>query len=144
MNQDPFGNLTEWGTVLAVLEDLADTNKLFECQPGLIRILRFKGNWRLREEVLKRVGEIQSPSKDLFDQVLSILADDNIYYDARVIAGEGLCAMLSHVNADSYEGKAMAVEKIIEKIRRTPQPPFFEDALDRVFSEITAPRMLEN
>jgi hypothetical protein len=144
MKHDPFGNLTDWGTVLDTLEELADTNKLFECQPGLIRILRFKGNWRLREEVLKRIGNIQTPSEDLFYQVLSILGDDNVYYDARVIAGEALSSMLKNVHASSYGEMAVAVEKVIEKIRRTPQPPFFEEALDNTFSEIAAPSMLVN
>ena len=144
MKQDPFGNLTTWGMVLDILEELTDTNKLFACQPGLIRILRFKGNWRLREEVLKRVGNIQTPSDDLFYEVLSILADDNVYYDARVIAGEALNAILKNVHSSSYEEMAAAVEKVIEKIRRTPQPPFFEEALDRTFSEIAAPSLLAN
>lgn len=144
MTRDPFGNLTDWGTVLDRLEELAATRQLCECQPGLIRILRFKGNWRLREEVLKRVGEIQDPSKDLFHQVLRILSDDNVYYDARVMAGVALCPMLRNVPPESQEELAMAVEKTIAKIRRTPNPPFFEDAIDRVYSEIAAPAMLKN
>ena len=90
MKPDPFGNLTDWGQVLETLDKLADSGRLAECQPGLIRILRFKGNWRLREELLKRVGEIKTPSRELADQVLSILADDNVYYDARIIAGDAL------------------------------------------------------
>jgi hypothetical protein len=144
MKQDPFGNLTDWGVVLDKLGALADTDKLFECQPGLIRILRFKGNWRLREEVLKRVGNIQTPSEDLFYQVLSILGDDNVYYDARVIAGEALSSMLKNVHASSYGEMAAAVEKVVAKIRRTPQPPFFEKALDGTFAEIAAPSVLAN
>lgn len=144
MKEDPFGNLTDWGTVLDILEELTDNNKLFECQPGLARILRFKGNWRLREEVLKCVGNIQAPSEDLFYQVLSILADDNVYYDARVIAGEALSSILKNVHAASDETMTVAVEKVIEKIRRTPQPPFFEEALDRIFSEIDVSNMLAN
>ena len=144
MKQDPFGNLTDWGAALDTLEELAATNTMFECQPGLIRILRFKGNWRLREEVLKRVGNIQTPSTDLFYQVLAILADDNVYYDARVIAGEALSAMLKNIHAASYGEMSGALQKAIEKIRRTPQPPFFEEALDRIFSEIAVPNMLAN
>jgi hypothetical protein len=94
--------------------------------------------------VLKRVGNIQTPSEDLFYQVLSILGDDNVYYDARVIAGEALSSMLKNVHASSYGEMAAALEKVIEKIRRTPQPPFFEEALDSTFSEIAVPNMLAN
>ena len=144
MKQDPFGNLMDWGTVLDIFEELADSGKMVECQPGLIRILRFKGNWRLREEVLKRVGEIQAPSEDLFRQVLSILADDNIYYDARVIAGDALSSMLKNIHAASYEELATAVKKLTEKLMQTPQPPFFGEAVERLYDEIAAPSMLEN
>jgi hypothetical protein len=144
MKKDPFGNLTDWGTVLDIFDELADAGRLAECQPGLIRILRFKGNWRLREEVLKRVGEIQAPSEDLFRQVLTVLADDNVYYDARVIAGDALIAMLKNIHAASNEELSTAVKKLIAKLKQTPQPPFFGEAVERLHDEIAEPSMLEN
>jgi len=94
MKHDLFGSLRDWGPVLELVDDLADNGQLAKCQPGLIRILRYKGNWRLREEVLKRVGEIKTPSSELVFQVLSILADDNIYYDVRILASEALIQMV--------------------------------------------------
>jgi len=144
MQHDPFGNLTDWGLVLKTLAELADKGQLAECQPGLIRILRFKGNWRLREEVLKRIGEIQIPSEDLVRQVLAILADDNIYYEARIIAGETLLYLLKNVQAVSYDELAGATRKVIEKLKRTPQPPFFDETVNRLYSTVAAPIMLEN
>jgi hypothetical protein len=144
MQQDPFGNLTDWGVVLDTFEELADSGRLAECQPGLIRILRFKGNWRLREEVLKRVGEIQVPSKELITQVLAILADDNTYYDARIIAGDALVRLLKNGSADSHEELNTAARKLVEKLKSTPQPPFFDEALDRLHSEVGTAYALEN
>jgi hypothetical protein len=144
MKQDPFGNLTDWGSVLDIFGELADSGRLAEYQPGLIRILRFKGNWRLREEVLKRVGEIQVPSKELITQVLAILADDNIYYDARIIAGDALVQLLKNWPADSHEELISATKKLVEKLKRTPQPPFFDEALDRLHRETCLPCALEN
>ena len=144
MKHDPFGNLTDWGTVLDIFEELANSGRLAECQPGLIRVLRFKGNWRLREAVLMRIGEIQDPSKDLFLQVLTILTDDNIYYDARVIAGDALVALLKNVDAGAYDDLADAARKVVEKLKRTPQPPFFDEALDRVYSEVAGSAVLAN
>ena len=144
MKHDPFGNLTDWGTVLDIFEELANSRRLAECQPGLIRILRFKGNWRLREEVLKRIGEIQVPSEELFLQVLSILTDDNIYYDARVIAGDALVAMLKNVHAGAYDEMTEAAKKVVEKLKRTPQPPFFDEALDRLYTEVAGSAVLAN
>lgn len=144
MKHDPFGNLTDWGMALNVFEEMANNGRLAECQPGLIRILRFKGNWRLREEVLKRIKELQIPSEELILQVLSILSDDNIYYDARVIAGEALVEMLKNVHAGAHDELATAVKKTVEKLQRTPQPPFFNEALDKLYTEVTGSTVLAN
>lgn len=144
MKRDPFGNLTDWGQVLDTFEELADSGRLSECQPGLIRILRFKGNWRLREEVLKRVGEIQTPSRELVFNVLAILADDNTYYDARIIAGDALVQLFKNGQADSYEEFTAEARKVVEKQKTTPQPPFFNEALDRLYSEVGTSGMLGN
>ncbi len=136
MNQDPFGNLTNWGTVLDIFNELADTGKLSECQPGLIRMLKYKGNWRLREEVLKQVGGIQSPSPQLIYQVLSILDDENSYYDVRILASDALIQMLKNVQ-DSFDGEInVSVRKVTERLRATPHPSMFDNALKNLYSEI--------
>jgi len=144
MKQDPFGNLTDWGQVLDTFEELAESSRLVDCQPGLIRILRFKGNWRLREEVLKHVGQIQTPSKELVLQVLAIMADDNIYYDARIIAGDALVQLLKNGPDDSLEELTSATRKLVDKLKSTPQPPFFDEALDRLYTEVGVAYALEN
>lgn len=144
MQNDPFGNLVDWGEALERFEDLADSGRLAECQRGLIRILRFKGNWRLREEVLKRVGEIQRPTKELVSEVLSILADDNVYYDARVMAGEALIDLLKNVHAGQADEIAWGIRKVVEKLMHTIHPPFFDNALGRLHEELLAPYALEN
>ena len=136
MKQDPFGNLTDWGAVLDIFDELADNGKLEECQPGLIRILKYKGNWRLREDVLKRVGEIQNPSDQLICQILSILDDDNTYYDVRILASDTLIQMLKNVQDGFDDGINLSVRKVTERLRTTPHPPIFDNALKKLYSEI--------
>jgi hypothetical protein len=144
MKSDPFGNLTDWGPVLDTLDELSDTGNLSKCQPGLVRILRYKGNWRLREEVLKRSGEIQTPSKELVHQVIAILDDDNIYYDARIIACNVLIQFVKNANDVSGDDVYGRARKVIEKLKSTPQPSFFDEPIDRLYSELTTHSMLEN
>ena len=144
MEHDPFGNLTDWEPVLNILEVLADKGELSTCQPGLIRILRYKGNWRLREEVLKRIGEIQTPSNELVHRVLAVLDDDNIYYDARILAGNALVQLLKNVQDDNGGDMYNKTQKVIQKLKSTPQPHFFNNALNRLSSELVVPSMLEN
>lgn len=129
MSGDPFGNLQDWGAVLELLDELASTGRLAECQRGLVRILNYKGNWRLREEVLKRLDQIQQPADELVGQVLSILADDNVYYEARILAGWALTQLLKNGQNGARGNLQPQVKKIIEKLCNTPQPPFFEEAL---------------
>ncbi len=133
--EDPFGNLMDWGRVLDVLDELAEKGQLAECQRGLIRMLRYKGNWRLREAALKRAEEIQTPSDELAHHVLAILDDDNIYYDARILAGETLTQFLKNLRGDSRSRIDNEVRATVEKLKRTPQPPFFDKALERLYSE---------
>lgn len=144
MKNDPFGNLMDWGPVMDTLEDMANNNDLEQCQPGLVRILRYKGNWRLREEVLKCIGEIQTPSDELIEQVIAILDDDNLYYDVRIIAGNSLVQLLTKTRMDSNGYLLKNAKKIIEKLKSMPQPPFFAKAIDRLHSELVDPIMLEN
>jgi hypothetical protein len=136
MKDDPFGNLRDWGSALNIIDELAVNGQLAECQPGLIRILRYKGNWRLREEVLKRAGDIPTPSIDLFLQVLAILDDDNIYYDARILAGEAMSKLLRNVQSEQRNEISNTVKKVVEKLRSIPQPPIFDNVLRAIHSEL--------
>ncbi|MGD9971954.1 MAG: hypothetical protein AB7S77_02715 [Desulfatirhabdiaceae bacterium] len=142
MTHDPFDNLSDWGPVLQQLHELADSGKLAECQAGLIRILRYKGNWRLREEVLKRIGEISNPSNPLLDQVLAIVGDDNIYYEARILAGDTLIQLLKNRKGSLDMDLPVKIRQRVEKLKNMPQPPFFESALNRLHSQIASPEMV--
>lgn len=144
MTQDPFGNLREWGPVLELLDELESNGKLAECQRGLVRILRYKGNWRLREEVLKRVGGIPSPSDELAGQVLTILSDDNIYYEARVIASNALIGLLKNSQSSLSQELILEIRKVIEKLSESLQPPILDKAIKELDSEIGPPRAVQN
>ena len=138
MDKDPFGNLRDWGPVLDQMELLAQENRLSDCQSGLIRILRYKGNWRLREEALKCAAQIQTPCEALFFQVLNILADDNLYYDARILASDALIRLLRCSENGCSQDIGQELCKITEKLKSTPQPPFFNKALTRLYAEVDA------
>mgnify|MGYP006275252723 CR=1 FL=1 len=129
MTQDIFGNLKDWGQVIEQLDDAFENGGAENCQSGLIRILRYKGNWRLREETLKRIEAIENPGEDLIREVLSILADDNIYYEARIIACRCLMSIL-HKNSTAREQLTKDTERVLERINSIPQPPFFIDSIN--------------
>jgi len=94
--------------------------------------------------VLKHVVEIQTPSRALADQVVAILADDNIYYDARIIASNALIQLLKKIESSDRDDIQARLQKVIQKIKSTPQPPFFDQAVDRLDAEIFASGTLVN
>jgi len=144
MTDDPFGNLRDWGPVLKLLDELASNGKLSQCQHGLVRILRYKGNWRLREEVLKRVGEISSPSNELVGQTLTIFTDDNIYYDARILASNAIIQLLNNSQDSLHREFVPKIRKVLDKLSKFPQPPIYADAIKRLDSEINTQGAVSN
>jgi len=144
MTDDPFGNLHDWGPVLELLDELGSNGKLAVCQRGLVRILRYKGNWRLREEVLKRIGGISSPSNELVSQALTIFADDNIYYDARILASNALIQLLNNSQDSLHRNFITEIQKVLDKLSKFPQPPIYADAIERLGSEIKAQGAVNN
>jgi len=139
LTPDPFGNLRDWGPVLQTLEELAHNGRLDECQDGLIRILRYPGNWRLREEALKHIPRIARPSRPLMQQVLHIVADDNIYFEVRILAARALASLIAQHWRLSPPGPAPDEPPVAETLRRlrsVPQPPRFEQALEDCKQEL--------
>jgi hypothetical protein len=132
MEHDPFGNLKEWTAVLHTLEELDSAGRLAECQKGLIRILRFRGNWRLREEVLKRIGKIVAPSEALIRQVIAIVCDENVYYELRILASQALGQLTRDNYRRSNTGLFSGSDADVKRMRlllQSHQPPIFSTAL---------------
>ncbi|MFZ7125090.1 MAG: hypothetical protein ACOWWM_02920 [Desulfobacterales bacterium] len=135
MKSDPFGNLQEWGAVLELLSDLEKNGKLSENQKGLIRILRFRNNWRLREEVLKAMEGVDDPIDELIEAVLAIATDEGVYVDARILAARALEGLMSNRRKQAGEDASESltqdrIEGSLRSIIETPQPPVLRDAVE--------------
>jgi hypothetical protein len=133
MQSDPFGNLKEWGPVLESVCQLADEGKLSECQPGLVRILAYPDNWRLREETLRRIGAIANPDDALVRQVLSIIANDNLYFEVKILACDAMAELLKKQHHPFMEATRGMITQILDNQIATPQPPIFEQALRKLY-----------
>lgn len=139
MTPDPFGNLRDWGPVLETLEELAHNGRLDECQDGLVRILRYSGNWRLREEALKHLPRVARPDPPLIHQVLHIVADDNLYFEVRIMAARALVSLVARHrrwSAPTPTPDEPPVAETLRRLRSVPQPPRFEQALDDCMQEL--------
>lgn len=128
---DMFGNLEDWGRLLDTIEELTRENRLHEHQSGLIRILRYKDNWRLREAVLECVGKVEEPRPDLIKEVMKIMSDENMYYDMRILAatalGELMGKSLDDIEAHSIRDQCRT---LMRTLLDSPQPPIFHEAIE--------------
>lgn len=136
MQPDPFGNLTDWGSVLEQVYKFADEGSLSEYQHGLIRILRYRDNWRLREEVLKQVGTIENPEDALVRQVLNIFSDEQLYYEVRILAIETMLELLNNDTNTFAVGVETEILKTVEDLLSVHHPPLFEPALKKLHSTV--------
>ncbi len=134
MQSDPFGNLRDWGPALEHIGKLSDESKLSECQPGLTRVLRYRDNWRLREEVLNRIGKIRKPDNTLVLQVLDIISDENLYYEVRVLACETMMEFLKN-DADPFENQIKKeIRQTVGNLLSSQHPPLFEQPLKKLYA----------
>ncbi len=127
MSSDIFGNLMDWGQAIDKLNQLKQKKILNEHQPGLVRILRYRDNWRLRETVLSYVKDINHPSDDLLTEVLNIAMDENVYYDARILAVEALASLMNNYknNKENDRIDKNDVNKKIKALLVSPHPTDF-------------------
>ena len=139
MQKDDFGNLEEWGRVLSQLEQLERDQRLDEHQDGLVRLLRYPDNWRLREAALESVRSIKKPTEALVTAVLQILTNEDLYYEVRVLAAEALAALLPAARTGrdgrNRELEQRALEQMHALLDAT-HPPVLHQAVQRVLPTI--------
>ncbi|TKB09649.1 hypothetical protein [Desulforhopalus sp. IMCC35007] len=134
MQPDPFGNLRDWGPALEKICQLADEGNLSDCQSGLTRILRYRDNWRLREEALLRIGKINTPEDPMVRQILNIIEDERLYYDVRILACQTMAELMKNSSGRFYAATETDILNVVKVLSSTPQPPIFEQALKKLYS----------
>jgi hypothetical protein len=139
MQRDDFGNLEEWGRVLTRLEQLTRDGGLDAHQPGLVRLLRYPDNWRLREAALEACRTLRDPTEPLVSAVLRIMIDGGLYHEVRVLAAEALTQLLPATRRSAL-GRNRALEgQVIEQMHAlldAPHPPVLHQAIRRVLPTI--------
>lgn len=135
MLQNDFGNLEEWGRVLNDLTQLTRERRLDAHQPGLVRLLRYPRNWRLREAALEAARHVQQPAEELVTAVLRIMAHEDLYHEVRVLAAEALADLITAGRAaDGARNRALEA-RVLEQMHvllDSPHPPVLHQAVRRV------------
>lgn len=136
---DGFGNLDEWERVLNQLQQFARDGSLDDRQQGLVLLLRFPDNWRLREAALEAVCDVKQPTEALVSEVLQIMMNEQLYYEARVLAAEALAKLVPAARS-SPTGRNRPLEvQVIEQMHAlldSPHPPVLHQAVQRALPSI--------
>lgn len=129
---DIFGNLTDWEQVLDKLNDLKKSETLHEHQAGLIRILRYRNNWKLREVVLEFITYLNEPSDEILTEAINIMMDEGVYLDARILTANALTKLVVKHKDDRENNQSInktVVIKKMESILDSPPPPILTEAI---------------
>jgi len=139
MNEYYLGNLLDWGIVLDKLEAIKKEGRLDSIQDELVRILKYKKNWKLVEAALECVNEIKEPSAKLIEEVFNTAVDYQMCLDTRVMAINSLGKILIALKNSDEESSLKKNQLYIAMMYRllnTPQPPIFHDAISKIIFKL--------
>jgi hypothetical protein len=142
MKDQVFGNLMDWGTALDTLHLLRDSSTLDDHQGELIRLLRYDGNWRLREAAVEAAATLRRPCIETAEQIVQLIKQDDLYYNIRIMASETLSTLVPVIMANQDLNKELVRLFINEAnhevfaLLSSPAPPIFHDALDGTYEQI--------
>ena len=138
MARDPFGDLREWGRVIENLQQMKEKGKLDEAQAGLIRLIRYPDNWRLREQALLAAREVTQPNSALLGEIATVLMDSNTYADVRILAARALGDLAGRDrqsgSPDGYSPDEILL--ILKDQLATPEAPVFHHVVEEVVKKI--------
>lgn len=138
MTTDIFGNLAEWGHVLDQLKKLREEKLLDEHQSGLARMLRYRTNPRLMEQVLICALDISQASDALIADVLDVVVSTEVVLPFRTQAARALGHLLTHrppqTSVASLDIKQ--VVETMESLATVPGPPVLIAALEGALGEV--------
>jgi hypothetical protein len=138
MKRDTLGNLEQWGRALEQLDEWKRAGQLDDHQQDLLWLLRFRGNWRLREAALKMMASLHDPAPELIRQACHIMMNESLYHEVRMLAAEAVSA-LSSSKGNIGAPKEPLTDEIREHMRvllESARPPAMHLTLPRLLPRI--------
>ena len=138
MTGDPFGDLGEWGRVIEKLQQMKEEGELDDAQPGLIRLIRYPDNWRIREQALIAARQVARPDSALLGAIATVLMDAHTYADVRILAARALGDLASPDrqtgSPDGFGPDEILV--ILKDQLATPEAPVLHHVMEEVVRKI--------
>lgn len=138
MSDQPFGNLRDWGAALDELKKRVEAGGLDAIQPGLIRLIRYRDNWKVREEGLRAAARVEHPEAGLVEALLAVAADTETYVDARILAVRALAEIVPRRAPTGLPGDPDPdkVLTVLRELKAVPEAPILHMALEQAMERI--------
>lgn len=142
MSHDPFGNLEDWGRVLVTLKELSDGGQLDDVQEGVMRLVRYPDNWRVRESALVAARQVKEPTAALISAIAQVLEDRNAFVDARILAARALgdLATRKRWRDGAPAGTRKALRATLQRQLGSPEAPVLTRAIEAALKKLDQPR----
>ena len=124
--------------MIETLQRMKEKGKLDEAQPGLIRLIRYPDNWRLREQALLAAREVTQPNSALLGEIATVLMDSNTYADVRILAARAL-GDLAGRDRQSRPPEGLSPDDILVILKgqlATPEAPVLHHVVEEVVRKI--------
>ena len=142
MSHDPFGNLEDWGKVLITVKQLTDQGTLDEAQEGIIRLVRYRDNWRLRETALVAARQIKEPTPALLAAIMQVLEDQATYVDARILAARALGDLAGGKGRGAKPtASTKALRVVLQRQLENPEAPVLTRAIEAALQKLSKTRV---
>ena len=140
MQNDPFGNLEQWSAVLARIDALEAAHGLDDVQPALVRLIRYRDNWQLRERALRAARELRQPQPAVLATLCNVAADSDTYADARILAIRALEDLTPRVAGGAVPGDIDAefVINLLQQQLEIPEAPIVHQAMRRALNRLNS------
>lgn len=141
MNGDPFGNLRDWSDALAEVRRRVASGTIDEAQDGLVRLIRYRHNWQLREQALQAAREVMTPETSLVRAVLCVAVDVDAYPEVRLLAVRALGELVPRRRSQPVPAgvESDVVVSTLKRLLEVPEYPVlhgaFEQAIHRIESQ---------
>lgn len=139
MKSDIFGNLMEWGEVLEKLKQLRDTETLNDHQTGLVRLLRYSYNWRLREAALSAIREVSQPTEELLRETLNLALNEEVYLEARTMAVHTLADLMIRDRRIHSKNEITVRSRVLQKMEALmgkTHSPLLREGIESFFQKL--------
>lgn len=136
--EDPFGSLIQWGQVIERLQQMKGKGELDDAQLGLIRLIRYPDNWRIREQALIAARQIAQPTSALLKAIATVLTDTGTYADARTLAAKALGDLVGR-GRQAGPPDRVGPDEILVTLRdqlATPEAPVLHCAVEEAIRKI--------